>query len=41
MKKSRFTDGQIMVTQWLWQYNNERSDTAIGGIPPTQLLQAG
>jgi putative transposase len=41
MKKSRFTDGQIMVTQWLWQYNNERLDTAIGGIPPTQLLQAG
>jgi len=27
-------------TQWLWQYNNERPNTAIGGIPPRQLLQA-
>ena len=32
---------QLLATQWLWQYNNERPDTAIGGIPPTQLLQAG
>ena len=32
---------QLLATQWLWQYNNEWSNTAIGGIPPTQLLQAG
>ena len=32
---------QLLATQWLWQYNNERPNTAIGGIPPTQLLQAG
>jgi transposase InsO family protein len=31
---------QPLATQWLWQYNNERPNTAIGGIPPTQLLQA-
>ena len=31
---------QLLATQWLWQYNNERSNTAIGGIPPRQLLQA-
>ncbi|MEO1889244.1 MAG: integrase core domain-containing protein, partial [Cycloclasticus sp.] len=26
--------------QWLWSYNNERPHTAIGGIPPRQLLNA-
>jgi len=31
---------QLLATQWLWQYNNERPHTAIGGIPPRQLLQA-
>lgn len=30
---------QLLATQWLWQYNNERPNTAIGGIPP-RLLQA-
>ena len=29
---------QILATQWLWTYNNERPHTAIGGIPPRQLL---
>ena len=29
---------QLLATQWLWQYNNERPHTAIGGIPPRQLL---
>ena len=29
---------QFLATQWLWQYNNERPHTAIGGIPPRQLL---
>ena len=29
---------QLLATQWLWQYNNERPHSAIGGIPPRQLL---
>ena len=31
---------QELATQWLWLYNNERPNTAIGGIPPRQLLKA-
>ena len=31
---------QLLATQWLWQYNNERPNTAIGGIPPSKLLAA-
>ena len=31
---------QLLATEWLWQYNNERPNMAIGGIPPRQLLQA-
>ena len=31
---------QLLATQWLWIYNNERPHTAIGGIPPRQLLSA-
>ena len=31
---------QLLATQWLWTYNNERPHTAIGGIPPRKLLQA-
>ena len=31
---------QLLVTQWLWVYNNERPHTAIGGVPPRQLLNA-
>ena len=27
---------QESVTQWLWTYNNERPNRAIGGIPPVQ-----
>ena len=30
---------QLLATQWLWQYNNERPHTAIGGIPPRRLLK--
>jgi putative transposase len=30
---------QQLATEWLWQYNNERPHTAIGGIPPRQLLK--
>jgi len=31
---------QYLATQWLWMYNNERPNTAIGGIPPKWLLKA-
>ena len=31
---------QLLATQWLRTYNNERPHTAIGGIPP-RWLQAG
>jgi len=31
---------QQLATEWLWLYNNERPNTAIGGIPPRQLLNA-
>ena len=29
---------QYHATQWLWNYNNERPNTAIGGITPKQKL---
>jgi putative transposase len=32
---------QLLATQWLWQYNNERPNTAIGGVAPRQLMAAG
>ncbi len=28
----------LHATQWLWTYNNERPNTAIGGIPTRQKL---
>ena len=31
---------QNLATEWLWTYNNQRPHTAIGGIPPPQLLKA-
>jgi putative transposase len=31
---------QLLATQWLWSYNNERPNTAIGGVPPRWLLRA-
>ncbi|EAQ97039.1 Transposase [Congregibacter litoralis KT71] len=31
---------QALATEWLWRYNNERPNSAIGGVPPRQLLQA-
>ena len=31
---------QSLATKWLWTYNNQRPHTAIGGIPPRQLLKA-
>ncbi len=30
---------QLLATQWLWTYNNERPHTAIGGVPPRRLLE--
>ncbi len=33
---------QIYVTQWLWQYNNNRPSMALGGVTPSmKLKQAG
>jgi len=31
---------QLLATEWLWRYNNERPNTAIGGVPPRWLLNA-
>ena len=31
---------QELATRGLWLYNNERPNTAIGGIPPKPLTQA-
>jgi len=31
---------QLLATQWLWTYNNERPHSAIGGVPPRMMLQA-
>jgi putative transposase len=31
---------QSLATKWLWTYNNQRPHTAIGGVPPRQLLKA-
>ncbi len=32
------TDVQIATTKWLWTYNNERPNMALGGITPNQKL---
>ena len=31
---------QLLATQWLCSYNNERPNTAVGGVPPRWLLRA-
>jgi putative transposase len=31
---------QYLATKWLWTYNNERPNSAIGGIPPKWLMKA-
>ncbi|QHQ39686.1 hypothetical protein GTQ55_12275 [Microbulbifer hydrolyticus] len=36
-----FLVAQLLAAQWLWQYNNERPNSAVGGVPPAQLLQVG
>ena len=35
---SSLEEVQEFATQWLWSYNNERPNMAIGGIPPRQKL---
>ena len=30
---------QETATRWMWSYNSERPNTAIGGIPPYEKLQ--
>ncbi len=32
-------EAQEFATQWLWTYNNERTDMGIGGIMPAQKLK--
>lgn len=32
---------QHLATEWPWLYNNESPNTAIDGVPPRQLLEAG
>jgi len=34
---SSITVVQEHAIRWLWTYNNERSNMAIGGVPPTRL----
>jgi putative transposase len=31
---------QYLATEWLWTYNNERPNSAIGRVPPRYLLDA-
>lgn len=35
---STIAEVQDFATRWLWSYNNERPNMAIGGIPPRQKL---
>lgn len=30
---------QLAATEWLWTYNNQRPNMAIGGITPIKKLQ--
>ena len=31
---------QYLATRWQWTYNNERPNTAVGGIPPATVPMA-
>ncbi|HQU99287.1 MAG TPA: integrase core domain-containing protein, partial [Nitrosomonas sp.] len=31
-------EAQLTATQWLWIYNNERPNMALGGITPAMKL---
>lgn len=35
---SSIAHAQLLATQWLWQYNNERPNMGLGGITPKQKL---
>lgn len=35
---SNISEVQELATSWLWSYNNERPNMAIGGITPKQKL---
>ena len=37
---SSVAHAQLLATQWLWTYNNERPHTSIGGVPPRSILNA-
>ncbi len=32
---------QLLATQWLWAYNNERPHSSIGGVPPRYITECG
>ena len=32
-------EAQMTATQWLWTYNNQRPNMAIGGITPAMKLE--
>lgn len=31
---------QLLATEWLWQYNNERPHSSLGGVPPKSLMKS-
>lgn len=31
---------QLLATEWLWQYNNERPHSSLGGVPPRSLMKS-
>ncbi|MCD8523080.1 MAG: IS3 family transposase [Saccharospirillaceae bacterium] len=31
---------QFLATEWLWQYNNERPHSSLGGVPPKSLMKS-
>lgn len=35
---SSIEHAQITATSWLWSYNNERPNMALGGVTPKQFL---
>lgn len=37
---SSIEEVQDHATRWLWTYNNERPNMALGGVPPNQMLEA-
>lgn len=37
---SSVKQAQFLATEWLWIYNNERPNSAVGGVPPATLTMA-